>query len=150
MTYSEKLLDPRWQKKRLKILERDGFACKYCGDTKKTLHVHHDAYYKEPWDVPDDDLATCCKDCHFIIEFIKECFAYYKITKFRKERHAIDPEPIWFISVDPPRAYPGVHRMILLFTIKEGEVVFLTHLYAWQATILGDMAMEGTYVEETT
>lgn len=27
MTYAEKLKDPRWQKKRLRILERDAFAC---------------------------------------------------------------------------------------------------------------------------
>ena len=32
MGYSEKLKDPRWQKKRLEILERDNFRCQYCGD----------------------------------------------------------------------------------------------------------------------
>lgn len=32
MTYSQKLRDPRWQKKRLEILERDSFTCQHCHD----------------------------------------------------------------------------------------------------------------------
>ena len=44
MTYKEKLLDPRWQKKRLEILNRDNFTCQCCGDDKKTLNIHHKYY----------------------------------------------------------------------------------------------------------
>jgi 5-methylcytosine-specific restriction endonuclease McrA len=63
--YRKKLLDPRWQKKRLKILERDGFECRFCHSTTSTLHVHHRAYGDgEPWDVPDFWLETLCEDCH--------------------------------------------------------------------------------------
>jgi len=66
MTYSEKLTDPRWQRKRLEILSRDGFKCLECGDTKKTLHVHHKTYQSglDPWSYPDDNFRTLCKDCH--------------------------------------------------------------------------------------
>lgn len=66
MTYSEKLKDPRWQKKRLEILSRDSFTCNYCGDTETTLHVHHLEYKKglEPWDYYDEYLITICADCH--------------------------------------------------------------------------------------
>ena len=64
MNYSEKLKDPRWQKKRLEILERDAWECTNCGDKDKTLHVHHKAYNKNPWDAKDDDLETLCEDCH--------------------------------------------------------------------------------------
>lgn len=73
MTYAEKLKDPRWQKKRLRILERDGFKCLYCSDTDKTLHVHHGYYEsgKDPWDYEDDTLHTLCEDCHVSIEEIK-------------------------------------------------------------------------------
>ena len=39
--YSEKLRDPRWQKRRLEILERDAWQCQACLSTAKTLHVHH-------------------------------------------------------------------------------------------------------------
>ena len=50
-TYSEKLKDPRWQKKRLEIFERDNWACKKCGDTDTTLHLHHLEYQNcDPWD----------------------------------------------------------------------------------------------------
>lgn len=64
MTYSEKLKDPRWQKKRLKILDRDNFKCRSCGDNKSTLHVHHISYSNNPWDAEDGELVTLCTDCH--------------------------------------------------------------------------------------
>lgn len=65
-TYSEKLKDPRWQKRRLDILSRDEFSCCACGDATKTLHVHHKWYdrSKEPWEYPDECLVTLCEDCH--------------------------------------------------------------------------------------
>ncbi len=65
-TYREKLLDPRWQKKRLEILSRDNFICRLCGDSKTTLHVHHLRYRRDadPWDYPDASLLTACSDCH--------------------------------------------------------------------------------------
>jgi hypothetical protein len=66
MDYLEKLKDPRWQRKRLRILERDNWTCKSCGETEKTFHVHHLFYFKEtdPWDINDGYLITLCKDCH--------------------------------------------------------------------------------------
>lgn len=45
MTYSEKLKDPRWQRKRLEILEAAKFKCEDCGNSKNTLTVHH-CYYE--------------------------------------------------------------------------------------------------------
>ena len=64
MTYSEKLKDPRWQKKRLEILKRDNFTCAACKATKKTLHVHHSYYSKDPWNTKNSALLTLCEDCH--------------------------------------------------------------------------------------
>lgn len=66
MTYQEKLKDPRWEKKRLQILNRDKFTCIHCGDTENTLHVHHKSYHDNPWDAPDHELKTLCEDCHSI------------------------------------------------------------------------------------
>jgi uncharacterized protein CbrC (UPF0167 family) len=66
-SYSEKLKDPRWQKKRLKILERDRWVCQKCGQDDITLHVHHRLYskqYSEPWDYPDELLVALCEICH--------------------------------------------------------------------------------------
>ena len=70
MTYSEKLKDPKWQKKRLEILNRDKFTCRLCNDKETTLHVHHNKYSNNPWDTDIDDLITLCCDCHDTIEFI--------------------------------------------------------------------------------
>ena len=65
-SYAEKLKDPRWQKKRLRVLDRDGWTCQVCWETEETLHVHHLKYAKSgnPWDSPMKDLQTLCEDCH--------------------------------------------------------------------------------------
>ena len=66
MTYSQKLKDPRWQKRRLEILNRDNFRCTRCGDHENTLHVHHKMYLSghEVWDYDNMLLTTLCEDCH--------------------------------------------------------------------------------------
>lgn len=66
MTYAEKLKDPRWQKKRLEILQRDGFKCMVCKDDKSTLNIHHKMYLKDtdPWNYSPQLLITLCEDCH--------------------------------------------------------------------------------------
>lgn len=65
-TYYEKLRDPRWQRKRLEIMERDEFACSWCGDGESTLSVHHGYYAKRrsPWEYEDLSLHTLCEECH--------------------------------------------------------------------------------------
>lgn len=75
-TYSEKLKDPRWQKLRLEVLERDGWACRNCGDKTETLHVHHTFYEfgKDPWDYDSASLWTLCEACHEEAEFLKVWF----------------------------------------------------------------------------
>lgn len=64
--YQQKLLDPRWQKKRLEILQRDEWTCQRCEAEQHTLHVHHRWYFTdiEPWDVPTHALETLCDTCH--------------------------------------------------------------------------------------
>ena len=64
-SYEEKLKDPRWQRKRLEIFQRDGWKCWNCGDEKATLHVHHLKYGEgEPWEIDNDLLRTVCENCH--------------------------------------------------------------------------------------
>jgi hypothetical protein len=72
-TYSELLKDPRWQKRRLEVLDRDKFECQLCLDSLRTLHIHHKTYNKNgaPWDVPSSELITYCEECHRLVEFIK-------------------------------------------------------------------------------
>lgn len=64
--YGDKLKDPRWQRKRLEILQRDNFTCERCKSTTKTLNVHHVAYINnyQPWDYPSFYYMTLCDECH--------------------------------------------------------------------------------------
>lgn len=77
MKYADKFKDPRWQKKRLEILERDDWCCQSCYDSENTLHVHHRWYEKgkDPWDYPDECLVTLCEECHNgeTIQMAKAC-----------------------------------------------------------------------------
>lgn len=68
------LKDPRWQKKRLEIFNRDNFTCKLCGDPKSTLHIHHKKYASNtsPWDYQNDSLVTLCEHCHDTVEKVKK------------------------------------------------------------------------------
>jgi 5-methylcytosine-specific restriction endonuclease McrA len=70
--YREKLKDPRWQKKRLKILNRDGFKCMSCLDDKSMLVAHHLYYLQnhEPWEYPNMALITICQPCHSVVKQI--------------------------------------------------------------------------------
>src|SRR5438105_2382164 len=67
--YREKLLDPRWQRVRLRVFARDNWACIACGETTRTLHVHHLAYQpgQAPWAAHPDTLATLCALCHGLV-----------------------------------------------------------------------------------
>lgn len=73
--YKERLKDRRWQRKRLRIFNRDKWTCTRCGCTRNDvqLHVHHVKYswsdfYRripaDPWDCPDSDLVSLCEPCH--------------------------------------------------------------------------------------
>ena len=66
MNYKEQIKSPKWQKRRLEILEKDNFACQLCGDTETMLNVHHLCYHKDRniWDYEDWELMTLCEDCH--------------------------------------------------------------------------------------
>lgn len=65
-TYWELLKHPNWQRKRLEVMERDGFECTDCGADNKTLNVHHTYYEKglAPWEYPSESLKTLCEECH--------------------------------------------------------------------------------------
>lgn len=64
--YAELLRDPRWQKKRLEVLEAAGWTCASCFDDKTELHVHHLRYKwnAKPWEYSNDELSCLCKNCH--------------------------------------------------------------------------------------
>ena len=65
-TYRQKLLDPRWQRRRLERLQLSNFKCDLCHDGESTLHVHHRRYTKgaDPWEYSDHELSVLCENCH--------------------------------------------------------------------------------------
>lgn len=64
--YKRLLRDPRWQRRRLQIFERDGWVCQECGNGGQELQVHHTVYVAgaAPWEVPTQTLVTLCVTCH--------------------------------------------------------------------------------------
>jgi hypothetical protein len=68
--YKERLRDPRWQRRRLELLEKAEWACEECGATERTLEVHHTWYRKNalPWEHSDSELRVLCDQCHGVAE----------------------------------------------------------------------------------
>lgn len=71
-TYSELLRDPRWQRCRAQVLNRDNYTCTLCLDDRTTLAVHHEEYQGFPWDISPDKLKTVCVHCHDIIHALPD------------------------------------------------------------------------------
>lgn len=65
-TYRELLRDPRWQRLRLEIMQRDEWRCTKCGDAETNLQVHHTFYLPghKPWEYERSALVTLCENCH--------------------------------------------------------------------------------------
>ena len=63
--YAKALQHPKWQKKRLRVFNRDKWKCRKCKDTETTLHVHHLKYTKRyPYNELMGNLITLCSRCH--------------------------------------------------------------------------------------
>lgn len=82
-TYSDKLKNPKWQKKRLSVLNRDKWKCKLCGDADTNIQVHHTKYVgANPWDTPDEFLISICEHCHQVLHELKD----EEVVRVTKER----------------------------------------------------------------
>lgn len=64
--FKDQYKHPKWQKKRLEILERENYTCQCCGDTETTLHVHHGYYErnKKLWEYDGFTMWCFCSECH--------------------------------------------------------------------------------------
>lgn len=93
LNYKEQIKSPKWQKRRLEILQRDDFTCQICGATEKQLHVHHLAYIpgRDIWDYDDYRLITLCEDCHKIehVPYNEEEGLYALLHNVRMEGYTI-------------------------------------------------------------
>ena len=69
--YSDDLKNPKWQRKRLEIMQRDEFRCCLCLDPDKELYIHHLYYLPDTktWDYDNECYVTLCEDCHKAYHF---------------------------------------------------------------------------------
>jgi hypothetical protein len=101
--YSELLKHPKWQRKRLEIMQRDDFKCCLCNDEETTLNVHHKKYMNgnSPWEYDDNNFITVCEDCHWLIEKGKESnqdITSRFVLKIKEE--SINSKMCFFLSRD--------------------------------------------------
>ena len=50
------------------------------------MHVHHNEYGLNPWDIENDKLITYCEHCHRFVEITKNFKNYTKIIKIIKRK----------------------------------------------------------------
>ena len=132
-SYADKLKDPRWQKKRLEILDKNDWCCQRCFDSELTLHVHHKAYIKgrSPWEYEDSELTVLCESCHenetASIKPVIDCFIRSIKGKFLSDQ--ITDISSGFNSM-PMVHTPGVIAQALEYTLSsEAEIVKLVENY---------------------
>jgi len=111
--YFELLKDPRWQKKRLEILQRDEFMCRSCYDKDSSLQIHHlsYSYNGNPWDVDNDKLLTVCENCHKQFSDANKAVKD-SIAKFKEPDYIFDASKIIDFMSD---CNPNVGSNILKF-----------------------------------
>ena len=62
LTYGNYLNSPEWKKRRTRILIRDGYQCRICGNANE-LQIHH-VRYDNIGAEKALDLTTLCERCH--------------------------------------------------------------------------------------
>ncbi len=134
MTYVDKLKDPRWQKKRLEILERDNWTCQLCGDKEMTLHVHHLKYSGNPWESETEDLITYCQCCHSLIEFLKKECKGSMMKAIIKEPPVFLDRPLYYVKIGD-RDTDSYDRVLLIKITDHGPNLIIC-IWPSQSTIL--------------
>lgn len=66
LSYTDQLKHPKWQRRRLEIMQRADFHCESCKSGEITLNVHHKLYRKGAmaWEYADNELQCLCENCH--------------------------------------------------------------------------------------
>ena len=122
MTYAEKLKDPRWQKKRLEIFNRDNWKCTKCGNDKITLAVHHESYSGNPWEVSNDKLTTICEPCHTKEHNIQTKDFRLNQPLIVKEIYDISKKFIYFSKVSDSAR---MNKIIEDYSLREEKEIYL-------------------------
>ncbi len=115
--------DPRWQKKRLEVFQRDSFTCVECGAEDKALHVHHLSYEwdKDPWDYPVENFKTLCVDCH---DMKKQCWKVMEQRILKWSRESLTTSELSVIYVFLTHAPP--EEVTAIFDLMFDDGAYLT------------------------
>ena len=88
MTYSDRLKDPRWQRRRLEAMQAANFSCEDCGRRDQELQIHHTAYIRDanPWEYGAEHIMCVCSVCHQTRQKFEDTFrlALGETTRFLK------------------------------------------------------------------
>lgn len=80
MTYAQRLKDPRWQKKRLELLNKAHWTCEECKAVEPAdgLQIYHVFYMlgKLPWEHDDRIMMVLCDGCHKRRQKVEQEFFY--------------------------------------------------------------------------
>jgi len=49
---------------RIRVFERDGYTCRYCGDTKGPFHADHVYPYVKGGETTMENMVTACAGCN--------------------------------------------------------------------------------------
>ena len=121
-SYQNLLSSPKWQRKRLEVLNKSNFTCEVCGDNEATLHVHHKRYVNKarPWDTPDELLISLCESCHKQ-EHARLPISLKKLTEVIREKYLssdIDEITEGFAKM-PTFHLPEVEASVLKFMLSD-------------------------------
>src|SRR5438093_143379 len=112
MTYAEKLRDPRWQRKRLEVLNRENFTCELCDANTSTLHVHH-GYYDaslEPWDYDLATLHCVCESCHDAANELRKQLQKRAAALSIHAQYMLDDIVRWIVMIEAKDGDPLLER----------------------------------------
>lgn len=141
-SYSEKLLDQRWQKKRLELLEAAKWKCcsRFCQNQTEnpSLHVHHKLYLRgrDPWEYDDWAYMVLCDECHELeqesveqvhILLAKQKWlndALYWISRLDESSQALLSESLHsLVSLKPEYVIPAISTLSSLASFQR-DLVF--------------------------
>lgn len=131
MGYAELLKDPRWQKRRLEIFNRDLFTCQSCYRNDKTLCIHHMKYVGLPWECPDKYLITLCEDCHDEEEDLKSIDWYNKVVDSgltRKNLLTLIRHVNYYLSLVDHRDFFAFHDILKKIVPDENLKELVKHM----------------------
>ena len=112
MTYAQQLRHPKWEQRRLQVIEKAGSRCECCGNfgindgetSEVRFEIHH-GYYTPglmAWEYPDDVLYCLCPECHKDVQESMER-AQYELAKRQLKLRMIIRDLINNYEIRPDR-----------------------------------------------